>query len=81
MSAVHTGHSLPVALNPERQLFWHPERSYPPATGVRGLAHSKHWNPVRPSLHTGGFLVVAALWKAYIIGPMSADQYKHIWFY
>jgi hypothetical protein len=27
---------------------------------VRGLAHRKHWNPVRQSLHTGGFLLAVS---------------------
>jgi hypothetical protein len=45
----------------------------------RGLAYSKHWNTVRQSLDTGGFLLVVAM-KAiyYYIGPMSADQHQQL---
>jgi hypothetical protein len=40
------------------------ERSYSAETGVYskvwGLAHRKQWYPERPTLHTGGFLLVVA---------------------
>jgi hypothetical protein len=52
-------------LVPRRIAIWYPERLYPIDNGVRynaqGSAHRKHWNPVRPSSHTEGFLLAFAM--------------------
>jgi hypothetical protein len=36
-----------------------------------------HWNLARQSFHIEGFVLVE-LWRAFPIGPMSADQHKQI---
>jgi hypothetical protein len=53
-SAVYTGRSLLDTWNPEYQLYWNPERSYPARLEFvgRGLAHMIHCYPERQLLHT-----------------------------
>jgi hypothetical protein len=44
---------------------------------VLGLAHRKYWNPgANPLTLEDSYCL--RLWKAFTIGPMSADQHKQI---
>jgi hypothetical protein len=80
-SSVYTGHSFPHTWNPDRQLYGilNGHTLMRLESNVRGFAHRKHLHPSLPTLYTGWRIPIGcSLWKAYTIGPMSADQYKQI---